>query len=375
MKKESGFALLLTVLVLLLAFIMLFGSIILTKTRGKQVVHKRNRTLSFELAEAGINRMFYDMNQAYPPANITSTEPFGAGLGTFEVQFFPAVFPSQAYVVSKGTYKGLSRKIRVEIRGDITEAFNKHAVYAPDIEMRGTVVGNMNYVSGGTDIISNPTNKNSQIIVASSDFSIPVPDFNTYESSAVSTYTDNNDGILDPGEGDDSTGGGVSAVYNPLTDTYLFANTTINTSTVVYGNVELDNVTLNAYLIAEKDIKVRGLTATDSLVSRANITFESPASVCSPPLNEPALVAGVNVTVAGAVHQINGLVYAGNDIRILDGSTVSGMLVAGSYAELSTSGSLTYNPRDYKSKTPVVNGFNGGKRIYLPVLSSWREVR
>lgn len=86
------------------------------------------------------------------------------------------------------------------------------------------------------------------------------------------------------------------------------------------------------------------------------------------------------ITIGTAAADVNGLIYAygnsGNDGDItLDASAgdISGALVACDAVTLD-GGTLTWDSSRYKSSSyPLYANFSGGRRVYLPVIGSWKE--
>jgi hypothetical protein len=418
-SNRAGIALVIVILFLVVLFIMLTGILALSSARHKKALYAVQELQALSLAEAGINRMLYEANRSYPPANIpAATEPFGPGYGSYEVTFTNNIPPELDFIVATGTVGVKTKTVKVKVRPDIAEAFNKHAVYARDIDINSTVIGNICYQSGGVDSITNAGTQYTETIVASANFAIPEADLLGYANEPAvytSTYTDNNDLLLDPGEGQDSTDSGPAASYDPLTDTYTFNNATISSSTRINGNVILKGTTrIQAFLRIEKDVQIestvniyetiyadgnvdiigasvnggnivsgqnitlQGVSINDGTIAAANkITLETARCLLTPPQDQAALVSdNTDVAIQTAAHEIYGIVYAKGIIDVQSsagGTIIKGALIAGNKAILST-GSLTYDPTSFMNNTPVFKHFQGGIRIYLPVFGSWEEL-
>ena len=92
----------------------------------------------------------------------------------------------------------------------------------------------------------------------------------------------------------------------------------------------------------------------------------------------------VNIGSAGTDVDINGLVYSyGNNIGYItlgaNAGTVNGALVAGGtngIVDLNDK-TLEWDERSFldatNTDTEIYQGFSGGRRVYLPVLGSWRQ--
>ena len=86
--------------------------------------------------------------------------------------------------------------------------------------------------------------------------------------------------------------------------------------------------------------------------------------------------ADVNIGTSGTNINVNGGIYSYHKITLdTNTQTVTGILVAGDTAGGTVTlngGSLVYDTTPFKKNPEIYKGFVGGRRVYLPVVGSWR---
>ena len=101
-----------------------------------------------------------------------------------------------------------------------------------------------------------------------------------------------------------------------------------------------------------------------------------------------------NLTINTPADTINGLIYAGSGdatatysatITLTDGtvgsSTLGGVIVAGGTDPANTAGgtinlnggTINWKKRNYVATSSIFQNFSGGRRVYLPMIGSWKE--
>jgi len=212
----------------------LVSTLVLLSTAGsRQANYAKKATIALHLAEAGIADAIYRLNYCssgnYPFAG--SNIPSGLGSSSLAGDDIVGTLEGGSYrvdwgagepnkIISTGTYKGIKRKLSVQIRGEtdsaadrqyekqgIPEAFNKHTVYAQTIQSTAatapTITGNLCGVN-----ISLVSGASGQYTVTKIPLASP-PFFSASGVDSTSVPTD--PGWDNPGEFKDADG---SEPYN-----------------------------------------------------------------------------------------------------------------------------------------------------------------
>lgn len=163
--------------------------------------------------------------------------------------------------------------------------------------------------------------------------------------------------------------GTITLTYSADASAKLFTNGTItlnsNATNTLTGDIVGGNITINGNII------------TGSVVATGNITLTNALSQITPADNKGAIMASGNITIDNYAHAITGLVYANGNITV-SGGTVNGCLVSKGTLDL-TNATITYSSTNYTTypnatfTDGVYAHFSGGRRVYIPVIDSWRE--
>ncbi|MCK4245163.1 MAG: hypothetical protein KAX20_06010, partial [Candidatus Omnitrophica bacterium] len=162
-----------------------------------------------------------------------------------------------------------------------------------------------------------------------------------------------------------------------------------NSNTILYasGTIDIANAqTVNGNIAAAGNIVLKGGTFNGTIVSEGTITLQDNACTIAPPdnialiaYNDSATPTAVNLSSSQA-HNITGLIYVGTDdtaagnFTITTNAEVNGTVVVEDTVNLD-GGTLTWDRRNYTDTSSVFQNFSGGRRVYLPVIGSWKEVK
>jgi len=266
---------------------------LLATSSTRRANYARKATIALHLAEAGIADALYRLNYCtganFPfdssrtPFNPTPlvgspATTYSGSLegGTYEVKWDSGT----KRIISTGIYKGIQRKLSVQIRGGtdstedrqyekqgIPEAFNKHVIYATTISGdTSALTGNIAYNSwvGSSSPSGNCTKTQipsglSGVCKADTDISFPSssPSYERYLHNGygyLTTYigdgTDNDTQFYCPGQPNDGDDGypvtGIS--YTSASDEYTFSDTALDLSYYAQdagggGNIKFDSAT------------------------------------------------------------------------------------------------------------------------------------
>ena len=349
-----------TVLLALIAGIVL-GIVALNQSGAKHAAFFKDREIALTLAKAGVADALFRMNyknyatDTYPfnGTSFSESDPFGSSYGGSYSVTLTDGGANLDEIASTGTYNGKTRTIKVKIRGNntlgndlndadhgIAEAFNKHAIYA------NTISGNSTTVTGNicsTSSTTSPGGTNTWTEVAAADFEVPVFTDPAY------TYT-----YADPG-------GGYPVDVNPGDPTAILTYTAANTCEFDTGD------TISGVSSVEGDLTLKGTSQVNAfLKATGDITISS--TTTSDTIYTPGTLACTGGT-------INGLIFS-EGAMTLSGGTITGVVVCNGTLNLN-GGTIIYDSTAYEATNiPVYANFDtatGGRRIYLPVLGSWKE--
>ncbi len=374
--NNKGVALIAAVATVVIFLMLVLAITITSVATAKKSRDHHDRLMALYLAEAGINDAFYRMNYQhygdddgfYPnpnpnndneayldpdttlanawTSNTALNNPFNLPQGNgYQVQFLliPGS-PDIHRLRSTGIYNGKRRVITVDIRGSntsghpledsnqgISEAFNKHVIYAHQVDYSSAkVYGNIVFVNGypGSWPPLNPTT-NPYTTTKVEEVSLPQI---TYEQSSMPTppivYT------YDDGS-ESSPPGGPTADYDKEKDTYTFSTGNISLPTLVNGNVILTGTAqVDTFLEAEKDITVNSTSVR---------------------INAP-LKAGNRLIIENIDSNSNlGWLEAGREIH-LHGGRFTGPIISGGSITLDGPGTYDINLSSQTSEAAICGG-------------------
>ena len=377
MKTNKKGMALIAALMTAFIFLALVSTLVLLSTAGsRQANYAKKVTIALHLAEAGIADAIYRLNYCssgnYPFAG--SNIPSGLGSSSLAGDDIVGTLEGGSYrvdwgagepnkIISTGTYKGIKRKLSVQIRGEtdsaadrqyekqgIPEAFNKHVIYADTVTYAaGTVDGNIAYKSSLTGSPSG-TNTKTEIPSALSDFckadtDVAFPDepssYSIYlrrgyaypTSLSADNHTDTWFNCPEvPVNGADHTVAEVH--YSVAGDEYTFTDTRIDYSFYVQrdpdganvGNVVFNHannrtskfVRADEAITISDDITTDTAMATDSAAFRASSVTVNPGRTINGDFivkNTPTIALSAGVVIEGTLG-CDGDITLGNNITI-----------------------------------------------------------
>ncbi|MFH0797009.1 MAG: hypothetical protein V2A65_08150 [Candidatus Omnitrophota bacterium] len=304
--------------------------------------------------------------------------------------------PTQYKIVSEGFYKGAHKKIEVKLRGKqsqssfrhgsgstngISEAFNKHIIYANKVDYFDTwpgtpstavVYGNIVYANIDTagkdtdnwNVPNYITNPYSKTKVEGTNFkdNLPIPSPPTLPSSSMPTSTPV--WTYDPSGGPypaSVSGGGSSptATEDPAGTFTFDTGNNISSATLVNGNVILQGTCqINAFLetATGKDITVNATTVVINGTLKSGQTIDMDPFVPSGDIN--GVVAAANsITIAnlGSTTATDTIISQNGNIT-LNGGKFTGPIISG--------GDITLNSGTYEIDNSSPTNTNSDAPIY-----------
>ena len=360
MRHDSENGSILILALCLCASLFLFASAIgiCTISSIRKAVFMKDYQSALYLTEAGINQKLYELNQEPSDTNdIPLTEPFGAGNGSYEVDYNSG---PPVTVTSIGRVNKRVRTVSIEVR-DIAQAFNKHAVYGKNLDINAQVTGNIYYDNAGIDTFSILGSNYTITSVNQMDTTVtlPSPNMLSYETSADHVYADG-DCTIHPGAHPPSS-------YNGDDDSYQF--TSLPAGIVYIKDVVDDDVGMGGD-DDKPSVTLSNVTLAGSIIVEGNVTLIGNCTITPANSDESAIVAD-NVALNAWNHNMTGLIFANNSITI-NGGTIDGVIVSDTITI--TAGTVSYNGDSYKqNNNPVYEYFSGGQRAYIPGIDSWKE--
>ena len=143
--------------------------------------------------------------------------------------------------------------------------------------------------------------------------------------------------------------------------------------TISKGNANSLTITGNIY--AGGTVTLSGAIVSGTVVG--NDVDITSASICAitPSSNNAAILCVNDISLDNAAHDINGLVYASGDIDI-NNADIDGVVVCNGTLQLDDNADIAYSSSAAFETTNIpvyADTVTGGRRIYLPVIDSWRE--
>jgi len=175
---------------------------------------------------------------------------------------------------------------------------------------------------------------------------------------------------------------------------------------MLYDALGNNSLTIDANFAPNITLKNDDSQAAIIVYSTVAITAAEPVAINDAPQinlasgNQPAGIIvystsdNANLTINTPADTINGLIYAGSGdatatysatITLTDGtvgsSTLGGVIVAGGTDPANTAGgtinlnggTINWKKRNYVATSSIFQNFSGGRRVYLPVIGSWKE--
>jgi len=404
MTNKKGVALIAAIMV---AFIFLaLGLALMLSVKGtlRQADTGRNNLIAYNLAEAGIADALFRLNYGtavvMPPPDdnfpftgepnnlLVPSTHFDATNFSFEVPdittppsrvideiiYTPHTATTGDYyrvtavnlganhwkLISEGFYKGSYKKIEVRLRGiqdtgairqgltqGIAEAFNKHAVYAYELNYgigaTPTIRGNVAIVQNtafSPDGINNSLTLLPTPLIPPFLFNPPVFDDTQYPNPTLGSYTWD---YIDLGaDGDLAGGGGPTAHYTVADDTYTFSSGgNFNQRTRIQGNVRIMTtaVTVSALITVDnitntdpKNLTIDANMLTPSsegilyVANGGSISIGSGCNLTGPSSTDIPIVYTLGNISIGNTTQITGNIRSGGTLT-LDGVTLNGTAI------------------------------------------------
>ncbi|MFH0795503.1 MAG: hypothetical protein V2A65_00405 [Candidatus Omnitrophota bacterium] len=336
----------------------IFLGLVLTVTLVATSTHKKtiqssDRMTALSLAEAGINDALYRMNYqhygggiaVYPndgdyldpdttladawTSSTTLNNPFNLPASNgYQVKFVVDIGPPVIHkLVSTGIYNRKRRVITANIRGSnasgtvlngptqgISEAFNKHVIYADTVSGTGaTVTGNIARMNIAN--ISSAAANYTVTTVPSPLFNPPTPDAPT----DLPTYLGDQDVYRESALGVAELNGGAlpaGVTYDNVTDTFIFGALYARTLRVYVrasaegsppnnGNATINGATIQNFLKADGTITIQA-TSTFSGTDTALNPLSGTITIT------PAITITGNLIVKGASLTLNNVIVNGN---------------------------------------------------------------
>lgn len=359
-SNNSGFTLAFAIIILGILFAVLFAVVPYSAVGYKKATLTKHMQSALYLAEAGLNQKLYELNQEpSDTSDITLTEPFGTGNGSYEVDY-TAGFP--ATITSTGRYAKRQRKVFIQIR-DIAQAFNRHAIYAPEVDIQSQVSGNIYYDNAGFDNFSGTgaTSTITGVSAADATVILPSPNMGSYQTIANHIYADG-DCTVHPGAH-------PPAGYIHDDDAYTF--TSLPAGIIYIQDVVDDDVGMGGDDDRPSAV-LSGVNLNGSIVIEGSLSLTNNCSITRISSDDPALIADTTIIIDATGHNITGLIYSVNTVQI-QGGAITGAVVSGNV--IHTGGNISYDDTSFKENNiPVYKYFSGGQRSYIPVVDSWKEI-
>ncbi|NCN07541.1 hypothetical protein GW933_02495 [Candidatus Falkowbacteria bacterium] len=382
-KKENGFILVTTILVMSLMLVTAIYVVNFTITEMKISNSQAVAAKTYYLAEAGVNELIWKIqnNSATGEAFLNGTlnssndiirnEVFGDSNASYQVSAINTV-PAEAWIIATSTYQIAGKTSRRVVKYYITQATGDGSNWNYTVFAGGKGAqqnGNFTFTGSGLVLVSNGgrlhANQNlkvqgAEIIVndgtisASNNILKVSGGKITLNNSTQSAPTSTIDVLPIDFDSDSPTSWKNRATITYTKDQFknLPNNTTLNGIIYVSGDAEIigKNMTINGVLVAD-EIKITS--------SGQTITVNADPVYGGGLLSEGDL----KFTTSGGAVNVNGLIYSSDDLKITSSGTnfvINGGMAGFDATVTASGGAITLNfaPENFENVIDPTNNTN-----------------